>query len=255
MNIALIYIEASCFRELLLHCYSGLKPYLIKSVDTVRRWIIKEFERQKLEIKKELADTQSQIHISSDLQILSNLYSLVAIVAYYLDKDLINKATLIGLRRIKGPYTRENIAETIIPVLEDMKIVTHLGYFIADSKSSNDICQQVIYAKLRPDIKKPNDKRVRYLEYILNLAAKAFLFSKDANVFKEDTNCKRNNTYIKKLQELWRKKGPVRKFYNLVLHIRITPQRREEFLKLLKGVVEKDLKGRFKIKCSLHYLY
>ena len=86
---------------------------------------MKEFERQKLEIKKELADAQSRIYISSDGWTSPNSYGLVAIVAYYLDKDLVNKATLIGLRRIKGPHTGENIAETIIPVLEDMKIVKY----------------------------------------------------------------------------------------------------------------------------------
>ena len=108
---------------------------------------------------------------------------------------------------------------------------------------------------MRPDIKKPESRRVRCLGHILNLAAKAFLFGKDADAFEEDTNCKRNNTHIEKLRELWRKKGPIGKFHNLVLHIRITPQRREEFLDLLKGVVEKDLEGGFEIKCSLHYLH
>jgi quinol monooxygenase YgiN len=70
---------------------------------------------------------------------------------------------------------------------------------------------------------------------------KAFLFGKDADVFEEDTNSKRNNAYIKKLRELWRKKGPIRKFYNLVLYIRVTLQRREKFLDLLKGIVTKNL--------------
>ena len=55
-NIAFIYIEASYFRELLLYYYLGLEPYFTKSADTVRRWIMKEFERQKLEIKKELVN-------------------------------------------------------------------------------------------------------------------------------------------------------------------------------------------------------
>ena len=108
---------------------------------------------------------------------------------------------------------------------------------------------------MRPDIKKLESRRVRCLGYILNLAAKAFLFGKDADAFEEDTNCKRNNTHIEKLRELWRKKGPIGKFHNLVLYIRITPQRREEFLDLLKGVVKKDLEGGFEIKRSLHYLH
>ena len=58
MNIALVCVEAPYFRELLLHCYSGLEPYLVKSANTVRDWIMKEFVRQKLEIKKELIDVR-----------------------------------------------------------------------------------------------------------------------------------------------------------------------------------------------------
>ena len=42
--------------------------------------------------------------------------------------------------------------------------------------------------KLRPDIKKPNSKKVRYLKYILNLIIKRFFFSKDADIFKKDIN-------------------------------------------------------------------
>ena len=55
---------------------------------------------------------------------------------------------------------------------------------------------------MRPNIKKPKSRRVRYLRYILNLIAKAFLFNKDVDIFKKDINSKRSNTYIKKLREL-----------------------------------------------------
>jgi hypothetical protein len=243
MNIALVCVKAPCFRELLLYYHSGLEPYLVKSTDTIRSWIMKEFERQKLEIKKELADARSRIHISSNLWTSPNSLPLVGIVAHYLDKNLVNKATLIGLRRVKGSHTGENIAEVMIPVLKEMGIVSRLGYFIGDNASPNDTYWRVICRKLRPDIKEPDSRRVRYLGHILNLAAKAFLFGKDADAFEEDINSKRSNAHIEKLRELWRKKGPIRKFHNLILHIRVTPQRREEFLGLLKGIIEKDLEG------------
>jgi len=100
---------------------------------------------------------------------------------------------------------------------------------------------------LRPNIKEPDSRRVRYLGYILNLIVKAFLFNKDADAFESDTDSKRGNAYIEKFRELWRKKGPIRKFHNLVLYIRVTLQRREEFLDLLKGVVTKEIKGAYNI--------
>jgi hypothetical protein len=167
-------------------------------------------------------------------------------VAYYLDKDLVNKSTLIGMRRVKGAYTSENIAEVMIPVLEEIGIISRLGYFVGDNAGPNDTYWRAIYRKLRSNIKEPDSRRVRYLGYILNLTVKVFLFSKDADVFESDTDSKRGNAYIEKLRELWRKKGPIRKFYNLVLYIRVTPQRREEFLDFLKGMVLKEIKGAYK---------
>ena len=254
INIALVYIKAPYFRELLLYYHLGLEPYLIKLANTIRDQIIKEFERQKLENKNELLDTRFQIYISSDLQTSPNSLALVGIVTYYLDKDLVNKSTLIGIRRVKGAYSGENIAEVIIPVLEEIGIVSRLGYFIGDNAGPNDTYQRAIYRKLRPDIKEPDTRRVRYLGYILNLVVKAFLFSKDADTFEEDTNSKRSNAYIKKLRELQRKKGPIKKFYNLVLYIRVTLQRRGEFLDLLKGIVAKDLEGEFRLIPRLQFI-
>jgi len=52
---------------------------------------------------------------------------------------------------------------------------------------------------LHLNIKKSNNKRIKYLKYILNFIIKIFLFSKDINIFKENINSKYNNIYIKKL--------------------------------------------------------
>ena len=83
-----------------------------------------------------------------------------------------------------------------------MGVVSYLEYFIRDNASFNDTYWQVICCKLHPDIKEPDSRRIRYLGYVLNLIAKAFLFDKNTDVFEEDTNFKYSNTYIEKLREL-----------------------------------------------------
>jgi quinol monooxygenase YgiN len=108
---------------------------------------------------------------------------------------------------------------------------------------------------LRSDIKESDSRRVKCLKHILNLTAKAFLFNKDADAFEENTNSKRSNAYIKKLRELWRKKGFIKKFHNLVLYIRVTSQRREEFLDILKEVVAKNFEGKFNAKITIYTIY
>jgi hypothetical protein len=62
-----------------------------------------------------------------------------------------------------------------------------IGYFIRNNNRRNDITIRVILAYLRPNIKDPDSRRVRCLGYIINLAAKAFLFGKDADAFEEES--------------------------------------------------------------------
>jgi hypothetical protein len=86
---------------------------------------------------------------------------------------------LIGLRRIKGSYSGENITEAILPVLKSFELAPNLGFFVADNARPNDTVIRAILRDLNPDIKDPDSRRVRYFAYIINLVAKAFLFSKD----------------------------------------------------------------------------
>ena len=254
MNISLVCVEHPTWQQLMIHCHQGLAPYLVKSADTVRGWIMQEFEKQKLEIKKELATARSRIHISSDLWTSPNRLPVVGIVAHYLDKNLKVQNHLIGMRRVSGTHSGENIAEAMIPVLQEMGVVLRLGYFIGDNHDANATCLRAICRRLRPDIKDPDSRRVRCLGHILNLAAKAFLFGKDADAFEDATNSKREKGHIAELRKEWRKKGPVGKFHNSILHIRASPQRQEEFAELLVGIIEKDLEGKFNA-CGLHYLH
>jgi hypothetical protein len=123
------------------------------------------------------------------------------VVIYYLDKDLINRSYLIGIRRIKEAYTGENIIKAVMPVLLKMGIFLKLGYFIADNDGRNDIYIRVILRKHRPDIKNPDSRRIRYLGYIINLAAKAFLFGKNVDAFKDSINAAPKNGYLEALRK------------------------------------------------------
>jgi hypothetical protein len=88
-----------------------------------------------------------------------------------------------------------------MPILLKMRILLKLGYFIANNDGRNDTCIRVILRKHRPDIKDFNSRRVRCLGYIINLAAKAFLFGKNADAFKDNINAARKNGYLEALRE------------------------------------------------------
>ena len=67
MNICLIVVEHDSWREMMIHVHAGLAPYLVKSGNTIKRWILKEFKRQKAVIKEELINTRLRIYINVDL--------------------------------------------------------------------------------------------------------------------------------------------------------------------------------------------
>ena len=171
----------------------------------------------------------------------------MGVVVHYLDKDLINRSYLIGMRRINGAHTGENVAEAVIPVSVEMEILSKLGYFIADNDSRNDTCIRAILRKHRPDIKDPDSRRVRCLGHIINLAAKAFLFGKNADAFEDSTDTARKNGHLEALREEWRKRGPVGKLHDTVKFIRCTPQRREVFECLMKDELPRNIAGKLSL--------
>jgi hypothetical protein len=83
-----------------------------------------------------------------------------------------------------------------------MGILLKLGYFIADNNNvRNNICIRAILRKHRPNIKDLGSRRVRCLEYIINLAIKAFLFGKNADAFEDSINAAYKNGYLEALRE------------------------------------------------------
>jgi len=58
-----------------------------------------------------------------------NHRAFVGVVAHWLDEDLKKQEVLIGLRRVIGAHTGENIAAVMIPLLREYNIVASLGYF------------------------------------------------------------------------------------------------------------------------------
>ena len=95
------------------------------------------------------------------------------------------RSLLAGIRRIKGSYNSENIAKAVIFILKEMINIERLGFFISDNATPNNTIIQAILTHLYPDLKDPDSRRVRCLRYIINFAAKAFLFGINADAFKK----------------------------------------------------------------------
>jgi len=92
---------------------------------------------------------------------------------------------LLGLYRLKGPYSGENITEAIIAVIKTYKIIDKIGYFVLNNAGLNNTCVSAIIKRLNiKDIKE--HRCLCCLGYVLNLLVKVMLFSKNPKVFKKD---------------------------------------------------------------------
>lgn len=243
MHIALTCVESDTFQDWVLYIAPGLEVYLVKSANTIKRWILWEFAKQRRYVKQELANARSRIHVSFDCWTSPNTKGLVGVVFHFLDKDLKVRSLLAGMKRVRGAHTGENIAEAVIPIIKEMVSIDRLGFFMGDNASENGTAIRAIITHLCPNEKDPNSRRVRCLGHIINLAAKAFLFGKDADAFEEESQTKKERARFEAVRELWRKKGPVGKFHNTVSFIRKNPQRREAFLETCGSGITSEIKG------------
>ena len=121
------------------------------------------------------------------------------------------------------------MAKSLLTVITDYEISTKIRVFISDNVSSNDVITRTILSRL--EINNNSSHRARCLGHIINLAAQAFILGKDCEVFSIDAEAAErtvniNSLRLSDLQRIWRAKGPIGKFHNVITFIRATPQRR-----------------------------
>lgn len=142
-----------------------------------------EFRRRRQQLKEDIHKGQSKVHLSFDLWTSGNSMALLAIVAHFIDENYNNRTILIGLRRLRGSHSGENIAQRVIAVMEDFELVDIFRYFVLGNAESNNTGVDTIFWKLRPKMINKRHQRLRCIGHIINLTAKALLFGEDPDAF------------------------------------------------------------------------
>jgi hypothetical protein len=107
------------------------------------------YEIMRQEIKKDLHNNRlSKIHISFDLWTSPNSYTLMVVVAYYVNKSFQNVTRLIILRNLRGNHSGKNIITLFIEIIKDFEIKDLFGYFIINNAESNDIYIEFLFSRL-----------------------------------------------------------------------------------------------------------
>jgi hypothetical protein len=236
-QIAFIVIENSFFRDL-IHI---LSPSLVEYVpcgNTIRGWILAEYNFQKARMKTRLKeDCLGKIHISFDFWTSPNSMALMAVIAHYCDRDYKSQTRLLGLRRLHGEHSGENQADLLIKIIKEYEITDRLGWFITDNASNNNTAIDQVLRTLLPDLTPDQrvERRLRCWGHILNLAAKAFLYGKNPENFDEEVLINRTLAREQEKLQAWRRRGPIGKLHNIVVFIRRSPQRFDNFRELAEA--------------------
>ena len=136
--------------------------------------------------------SKSNILLSFGMWTSDATKSYIATVGHVIDSEWKLQTILLAFRRVIGCHSGENMAQTVSEVIKEYNIVNKLGYFVLDNAEANDTCVEAIINNLnpKPNISKPH-RRLRCLGHIINLAAQAFLFGKDAEAFCRSNVCER----------------------------------------------------------------
>jgi hypothetical protein len=137
------------FRQIIRY----LMPYAAKklptSPNTIWTWILLSYKESKLTVQKALLESMSAIHFSFDLWTSPNYYAILGVVAHWADANGVLQTTLLGMPKLDGPHTGENICEAFWHVLNEYNLFHRVGYFMLDNASSNDTALMILHSRLQ----------------------------------------------------------------------------------------------------------
>lgn len=138
-NLPLCLVESPSFRNLLVYLNRQVEPWLPEDHHTIRTWISRQFDFQKQQIKKQLQDSLSCIHITADLWTSGNDLALLGAIAHFVNPQGNLEEVLICLKEVKESHTGENLSRYILQAIDDFDITPQLGYFQMDNAPNNDV--------------------------------------------------------------------------------------------------------------------
>jgi len=236
-HIAFFQIENDYFREFLFHLAPWLSDLLPKAANTIRKWVKDLFETRKAALRKELDEAHSRISISFDAWTAPSGKAILGVVAHFVDKVGKRRSTVLALRQLQGAHTGDNLAGALLQIFDEYNIRKKIGFFMADNAENNDACIDILFQELFPSMTAKQRKRyrLRCAGHIINLCAHAFLMGKDAEKIAREMDTALREGDLKKVGELWRKRGALGRLHNMIKYIRGSPQRREFFKGLAVG--------------------
>ncbi len=260
-------VEWPEFRHFCVALNQESSPFIPTSHNTIAKRIHDYFPDAKDIIRKALQSAKTNIHLAVDIWTSPNNHLLLAICGSFVDAQDRFWNILLALRTTYG-HSGEAQWNTLQPVLEEYGIVEKLGTIVGDNSGTNDtLCRTISeYLSLEKKIRwNPTQQRIRCQGHILNLVVHAFLFHhKEEEEFMESYDKRAiegeelDEKQKKELDAFVRSKmGVLGKLHNIVIHIRASANRTQEFIKLANRTIPLDNRTRWNswfmmLKVALH---
>jgi hypothetical protein len=199
--------------------------------------VTESFLTRKEALRKDLGEAHSRISISFDAWTAPSGKAILGAVAHFVNKAGKRRSAVLALRQLQGAHTGENLAGVLLQIFSEYDIQKKIGFFIADNADNNDVCVDILFQELFPSMtaNQRKKRRLRCAGHIINLCAHAFLMGKDAEKIAKEMDTALREGDLKKVGELWRKRGALGKLHNVIKYIRGSPQRRGFFKGLAIG--------------------
>ncbi|EFY94389.2 transposase-like protein [Metarhizium robertsii ARSEF 23] len=192
---------------------------------TVCSWICQTFAARQQTILNLVKKAKSSIHLSFDLWTASNASNYIGIVGHFVDIEGEKRDVLLGLPRLVGPHSGENIAFYVKEVVDQYELGSKLGYFMLDNAESNDTCLETLARWFPMDVRR---RRLRCIGHVISIIVRAAIFGSNISTFEAELRGATDEFRF----EVWAKKGAIGKLHNLATYIRRTDQRRQALRQL-----------------------
>jgi hypothetical protein len=118
-NMPLRLVESQEFRAFLSYLNNDVNRWLNVKHDTIRTWVLRQFEIEKEKVKNQLAKSRTKIHLSLDIWTSPNNKPILGVVAHYITDSSVLEHTVLALKEIEGNHKGENLVLVVMAIIKD----------------------------------------------------------------------------------------------------------------------------------------
>jgi hypothetical protein len=215
-------VEEEDFQPMLEHFRC---EFSIPSASTVKREIMKMHEEEIDHVRDRLQKAGSRISLALDCWTSLNTKAFLGITAHYIDDAWIPRSLVLDLAHLPGLHTGKDLCETLVAKCDQFGILDNILGITTDNAANIDkllgCFEQACHDRCIPFDRK--QQHVRCMAHVANLAVQTLLRGLGAEA--SDGDSSPNSDTTTQAGQL----PCIAKLRRLVVNIRGSPQRREEF--------------------------